>query len=153
VSAVMGDELLMRAHSHTLDFADRGQVMGFLVGHVTRANAPIARPFALARAVLLGGRIARAPRDACEAAIMLGRRFGYDEATAADLGHVLEYWDGGGFPGGAQGEEIPVPVRVIQVATLVVAAYQDAGAAGAVELVRRRRGHSLGPAEADIFLN
>src|SRR5262245_41345445 len=66
VATVMGDELLMRAHSHTLDFADRTQMMAFLVGHVARANAPAARPVALARAVLLGGRITKAPLDACE---------------------------------------------------------------------------------------
>src|SRR5262245_685351 len=38
VASVMGDELLMRAHSHTLDFADRARMMGFLFGHVRRAN-------------------------------------------------------------------------------------------------------------------
>src|SRR5689334_16865935 len=36
IAAVMGDELVMRAHASTLDFADRRAMFGFLLGHVAR---------------------------------------------------------------------------------------------------------------------
>ena len=43
VAAVMGDELIMRAHAATLDFADRRQMLGFLLGHVARMKDRPAR--------------------------------------------------------------------------------------------------------------
>src|SRR5690348_14472579 len=51
VAEVMGDELVMRAHAGTLDFADRRQMLGFVLAHVARTNPPLAQPAALVRAV------------------------------------------------------------------------------------------------------
>jgi HD-GYP domain-containing protein (c-di-GMP phosphodiesterase class II) len=153
VAVIMGDELVMRAYAGTLDFADRQQMFGFLLSHVGRTNPVWARPAALVRAVAKGPQLTATAGGICEAAQMLGRRCGYDERSLADLGCVLEYWNGRGFPGNVRGEEIPVPARVVQVATLAVAAHREAGLAGAVELVRLRSGQSLGPAEADGFLS
>jgi HD-GYP domain-containing protein (c-di-GMP phosphodiesterase class II) len=152
VAAVMGDELVMRAHASTLDFADRRQMFTFVLGHVGRTNPVLTRPAALARAIVKGDEIGASVVDVCEAAQMLGRRCGYDERFLSDLGCVLEYWDGNGFPGAVRGDDVPVPARVVQVATLAVAAHRAAGLDGAVELVRTRSGHSLGPAEAAAFL-
>jgi HD-GYP domain-containing protein (c-di-GMP phosphodiesterase class II) len=153
VAAIMGDELVMRAHASTLDFADRRQMFTFLLSHVVRTNPVRSRPAALVRAVAKGDQVNASVIDVCEAAQMLGRRCGYDERFLSDLGCVLEYWDGKGFPGAVRGEEVPVPARVVQVATLAVAAHRAAGLAGAVELVRARSGHSLGPVEAAAFLD
>ena len=152
VAEIMGDELVMRAHSASLDFADRGQMFTFLLSHVARTNPIRSRPAALLRAVAKGPELTATAAGICEAGQMLGRRCGYDERFLTDLGCVLEYWDGRGFPGVVQGEQIPVPARVVQVATLAMAGQREAGVAGAVELVRIRRGHSLGPAEAAAFL-
>jgi HD-GYP domain-containing protein (c-di-GMP phosphodiesterase class II) len=153
VAAIMGDELVMRANAATLDFADRGQMFAFLLSHVARTNPVLSRPTALLRAVVKGSELTATAGGICEAAQMLGRRFGYEERFLADLGRVLEYWDGKGFPGAVRGEEIPVPARVVQVATLAVACHRQAGLAGTVDLVRIRGGHSLGPAEAAAFLD
>jgi hypothetical protein len=38
VAAIMGDELVMRAHAGSLDFADRGQMFTFLLSHVARTT-------------------------------------------------------------------------------------------------------------------
>jgi len=152
VAAVMGDEMLMRAHAATLDFADRRQMLAFVLRHVARANPPLARPSALARALAGGARVNASVADVCEAARLLVGRFGYEPGFADDIERVLEYWDGTGFPGRAAGEAIPVAVRVVQVATLAVAAQREAGVDGAAALVRTRSGHSLGPAEAGVFL-
>jgi len=152
VAAVMGDEMLMRAHAATLDFADRRQMLAFMLRHVARANPPLARPGALARALAGGTRVNASVADVCEAARLLVGRFGYEPAFADDIERVLEYWDGTGFPGRVSGEAIPVAVRVMQVATLAVAAQREAGVDGAAALVRTRSGHSLGPAEASAFL-
>src|SRR5579871_3334268 len=42
VAAVMGDEMVMRAHAATLDFARRTEMFRFLFAHVARANPPMA---------------------------------------------------------------------------------------------------------------
>jgi HD-GYP domain-containing protein (c-di-GMP phosphodiesterase class II) len=144
----MGDELVMRAHARTLDFADRREMLAFLVSHVGRTNPPLGRPAALARAVAGGRRVTASAVDVCEAAQLLGSRCGYDPEYLTDIASVLEYWDGKGFPGAASGEGIPVPARVVQVASLAVAA----GISGCAELVAARSGHSLGPVEASAFL-
>jgi hypothetical protein len=40
VAAIMGDEMVMRAHAATLDFADRAEMFRFLLAHVARVNQP-----------------------------------------------------------------------------------------------------------------
>jgi HD-GYP domain-containing protein (c-di-GMP phosphodiesterase class II) len=152
IAEVMGDELVMRAHADTLDFADRRAMFAFLLAHVARTNPLPARPAALVRAVAGGSRVTATAVDVCEAAQLLGRRCGYDEGFLSDLGCVLEYWDGKGFPGAVGGEAVPRPVRVVQVASLAMAAHRAAGVDGAAALVRERAGHTLGPVEAAGFL-
>lgn len=46
VAAIMGDEMVMRAHAATLDFADRAEMSRFLLAHVARVNR---RPDAVSR--------------------------------------------------------------------------------------------------------
>ena len=152
VAAVMGDEIIMRAHAATLDFADRRQMLGFLLGHVARVGPPLGRPAALARAIAGNKTMTGTIADVCEAAMMLGERFGYDSDALGDLGCVYEYWDGSGFPGTASGDKITEPAQVVQVASLAVAGYRAASAGWATDLVRQRRGHTLAPAVADAFL-
>jgi HD-GYP domain-containing protein (c-di-GMP phosphodiesterase class II) len=142
----------MRAHAATLDFADRRQMLGFLFGHVARVSPPLGRPAALARAIAGNKTMTGTITDVCEAAMMLGERFGYDSDALGDLGCVYEYWDGSGFPGLAYGEKITEPAQVVQVAALAVAGHRAAGAGWAADLVRQRRGHTLAPAVADAFL-
>ena len=86
--------------------------------------------------------------DVCEAAMMLGERFGYDSDGLGDPGCVYEYWDGSGFPGIASGDKITEPAQVLQVASLAVAGHRAAGPGWAADLVRQRRGHTLAPAVA-----
>jgi HD-GYP domain-containing protein (c-di-GMP phosphodiesterase class II) len=152
VAAVMGDEMVMRAHAATLDFADRAEMFRFLLGHVARVSGPLGRPAALARAAAGGRRIPGVMVAACEGALMLGERLGCGPESLLDIGCVYEYWDGGGFPNGAAGEEITEPARAVQVASLAVAAHHAGGVAAAAGLVGQRAGHSLAPAAAAAFL-
>jgi HD-GYP domain-containing protein (c-di-GMP phosphodiesterase class II) len=151
-AAVVGDEMVMRAHAATLDFADRQEMFRFMFGHVARTNSMVRRPAALARMMTRGRRITDSVVDVCEAARMLGPRCGYDSSHIDDLTNVYESWDGSGFPGLVAGEAIPVPVRIVQVATLAVAAHRLGGAAAVVELVNARRGRSLAPDAAAALL-
>lgn len=152
MASILGDELVMRQHAATLDFSDQRQMFVFLLGHVSRVNPPLRRPAALTRAVALGGRISAGAAEVCEAARMLGQRCGYDPECTSDLAGVYEHWDGSGFPGIYSGEQIPLPARVVQAATLAVSGHRSGGVDLAAELVGARRGHSLDPAVAHEIL-
>src|SRR5256714_13410262 len=141
IAEVMGDEMVMRAYARTLDFADKRAMFAFLLSHVARINPLLSRPAALAGAVAQGGRVTATVPDVCEAAQLLGRRCGYDERFLTELGCVLEYWDGKGFPGAVRGDAVPAPVRVVQVASLAVAAHPAADTAGAGGPGAGRPGH------------
>jgi HD-GYP domain-containing protein (c-di-GMP phosphodiesterase class II) len=149
----MGDELAMRRHAATLDFGDKRAMARFMVAHVARTNPPLARPAALARAVLLGGRITASAQDVCETARMLAGRFGYDAAHLADLECVYEYWDGGGFPGRVSGEAITLPARIVHAATLAVAAKQQGGSVAASTILAASAGHRVDPALSAAMMN
>jgi HD-GYP domain-containing protein (c-di-GMP phosphodiesterase class II) len=153
VAEVVGDELLMREHASLLDFSDQREMFGFMLRHVARANPVTARPAALARAMVGGRRIAQSAGDVCEAGQMLGRRSGYDAQRLVDLARVYEHWDGSGFPNGVTGEDIPLPVQVVQVATLAVNAERLLGREAAIVLIRDRAGHTVSPAVVQALMD
>ena len=87
----------------------------------------------------------KSAQDVCEAGQMLGERTGYDSNSIHDLATVYENWDGSGVPNGVSGSDIPMPVQVVQVATLAVNAERLMGADAALALVGVRSGHTLSP--------
>ena len=153
VADVMGDDVLMRQHGAIVDLSDRRQMLRLMLGHVVRANPLAARPLALVRAVAGGPRIIAAADDVCEAGMLLGTRCGYDDDARTDLASVYENWDGSGIPGRLSGEQIPLPTRVVRVATLAVNADRLLGADAAAALVSARSGRMLAPGVVEAFLS
>ena len=94
-------------------------------------------------------RMARATRPslsaACEVAGMLADRVGAPPSVPGLLAYLTERWDGKSPLRRAKGEQIPVPIRIVHVAT--DAAFQRllGGAEHAVRLVRERAGHAFDP--------
>jgi HD-GYP domain-containing protein (c-di-GMP phosphodiesterase class II)/DNA-binding CsgD family transcriptional regulator len=152
VAEVVGDEMLMREHAAIVDFSDQGQMLRFMLGHVSRANPFAARPLALVRAFVGGPRILATADDICEAAMLLGTRCGYAAESIGDIGAIYESWDGSGLPGRVSGEQIPLPTRVVQVASLAVNAERLLGAEATSALLRSRSGGALAPAVVDAFV-
>jgi HD-GYP domain-containing protein (c-di-GMP phosphodiesterase class II) len=81
-----------------------------------------------------------------------------DEVLEA-LGAAYERWDGRGWPGELEGEQVPVASRVAQMAEFVEVAHRMGGVDAAKQLARKRRGKQFDPtlvdlldAEADIIL-
>jgi HD-GYP domain-containing protein (c-di-GMP phosphodiesterase class II) len=73
-----------------------------------------------------------------------------DEVLEA-IGAAYERWDGRGWPGELEGEEVPVASRVAQVAEFVEVANRMGGVEAAKELVRERSGGHFDPALADLM--
>ena len=83
---------------------------------------------------------------------MLADGLGLSPAVQGQLAHLLERWDGHGPLGGAKGEEIPLPMRIVHLA--VDAAFQRmlGGDERVVRLVRERAGHAFDPEVADCLI-
>lgn len=128
------------------------------MGGVIRAlpspvDPPHRRAYEVARRLVPAARF-RKPHFAalCEVAEMMARRLGLPPEVNNLFVHLTERWDGKGVLKRARGEEIPLPVRIVQVAR--DAAYQRAvgGDDRAVEVIRRRAGHAFDPHIAGRFV-
>jgi HD-GYP domain-containing protein (c-di-GMP phosphodiesterase class II) len=88
----------------------------------------------------------------CEVAGMLAERLGVPEGVHSMFSLLTERWDGASVLGRARGEQIPLPIRIVQVAR--DASYQRLlGNDNQVrEVIRSRGGKAFDPAVVDVFL-
>jgi HD-GYP domain-containing protein (c-di-GMP phosphodiesterase class II) len=82
---------------------------------------------------------------ACEVAGMLANRTGAPASVSGLLAHLTERWDGQGPLHRAKGEQIPLPMRIVHVATDAALQRHLGGTEHAVRLVRERAGHAFDP--------
>jgi HD-GYP domain-containing protein (c-di-GMP phosphodiesterase class II) len=122
----------------------REVVLGLLRTLPDPGSPPLRRAAQAARRL---PRMAREQRPAlsaaCEVAGMLADRVGAPASVPGLLAHLTERWDGKGPLGRAEGEQIPLPMRIVHVA--MDASYQRllGGPEHAVRLVRERAGHAF----------
>lgn len=87
---------------------------------------------------------------------------GQDKSDLMQLSRVIahahhEKWDGGGYPRGLKGEEIPIAARIVAVADIFDALtserpYKQAWSVEeATDFIRKERGKHLDPALVDLF--
>ena len=116
------------------------------------AGRPAPRRAALAaRALADPGGARRSMTAHCEVAAMLADRLGTGPGVQAALAHGYERWDGAGFPSGAAGEEVPLPVRIAVVAR-DADLWWRLGDDEVARVLRTRRGHAYDPAVVDAGL-
>ena len=84
----------------------------------------------------------------CEVAQMLTDRLGLPPTIGALFAYTDERWDGKGDPGRARGDEIPLPVRIVQVARDAAFQRMLGGAELAARVMRQRAGGAFDPAVA-----
>lgn len=89
----------------------------------------------------------------------LGEQLGLPEPVLDALVSSYEMWDGKGWPGDRQGDEIPLASRISQLAEFVEVAHRAGGVDAVRKLVRERGGKQFDPklaevmdAEADLLL-
>jgi HD-GYP domain-containing protein (c-di-GMP phosphodiesterase class II) len=107
---------------------------------------------ALVRAAQTARRFPRMAREtrpalsaACEVAGMLADRVGAPPSVPGLLAHLTERWDGKSPLRRAKGEQIPLPMRIVHVATDAAFQCLLGGAEHATRLVRERAGHAFDP--------
>jgi HD-GYP domain-containing protein (c-di-GMP phosphodiesterase class II) len=136
-------------------FGSRAEAMGGLIRSLPSPDDPVhRRVFEVARHLVPAARFIKGHFAAlCEVAEMMAKRLGLPAEVHNMFVHLTERWDGKGMLKRAEGEQIPMPIRIMGVAR--DAAYQRMihGDEYAVEVIRRRSGHAFDPLVASRFIN
>ncbi|MGH3979609.1 MAG: HD domain-containing phosphohydrolase [Pseudonocardiaceae bacterium] len=148
-----GDEIAARPHMMAAMFGPRLRFVGTALRMMHPELRFPQRVSVLARSAV--GALEEFRRWAashCEIAQLLGDRMGLSSEVRQGLGHLYERYDGKGLPGTLRGDEIPLAVRVMQVAQDAEIAWQYGGTAEARRVVSSRAGGGLDPTVAAAFL-
>ncbi len=148
-----GDELAARARMISVAHGSRLELIATAMRVAHQGSPPLARAVMMARAAFGGvAEFRKWAASHCDVARLLGARMGLPEQVQQALRHLYERWDGNGMPGELRGTQIPLPVRLMQVAQDADVAWQHGG----TELVRstlaERSGSGLDPEAVRAFL-
>jgi HD-GYP domain-containing protein (c-di-GMP phosphodiesterase class II) len=81
----------------------------------------------------------------CEAAGELANRLGYPKTVASALSLTFARYDGKGWPRGAGGDALPVPIRVVQAAEDTTSLIEIFGIDSVADQLAARAGRQLDP--------
>jgi HD-GYP domain-containing protein (c-di-GMP phosphodiesterase class II) len=147
-----GDDIALVRHAFLTDFNDPRDVWRTYVrGMAESTGRSKAAVTAIALTSGRKGEVA-AMTATCETAREASRRLGLAPTVQDALFHLLTMWNGKGRPPVAR-EAIPLPTRVMHVASVATMFALLAGPEVAVEQVRRRAGTYLDPALVDVLVN
>jgi HD-GYP domain-containing protein (c-di-GMP phosphodiesterase class II) len=148
-----GDEMAARPQMMAVAFGSRMGLISTAVRVVHPGRARLARAALMARSAFGGvAEFRKWAASHCDVARVLGIRMGFPEPVQQALGHLWERWDGKGMPGVLRGEQIPLAVRIMQVAQDADMAWQHGGTALAGSLLAERAGSGLDPQAVSAFL-
>jgi HD-GYP domain-containing protein (c-di-GMP phosphodiesterase class II) len=82
---------------------------------------------------------------------LLGQQLELNDRVLGALGAAYEQWDGRGWPGDLKGEEVPLPVRIAQIAEFVEVAFRVGGLDGAKRMARDRAAKQFDPHLAEVI--
>jgi HD-GYP domain-containing protein (c-di-GMP phosphodiesterase class II) len=149
-----GDELAARPQMLTVAHGSRMELIVTAMRTAHPASAPLARAARMARAAFGGiAEFRRWAASHCDVARLLGARMGLPGQVQQALRHLYERWDGNGMPGELRGTQIPLAVRLMQVAQDADVAWQYGGTALADSVLARRAGSGLDPRAVQAFLS
>jgi HD-GYP domain-containing protein (c-di-GMP phosphodiesterase class II)/DNA-binding CsgD family transcriptional regulator len=149
-----GDELSARPQMMAVAFGTRMDLIttATRVAHPERAR--LARAAAMARSAFGGiAEFRKWAASHCDVASVLGARMGFSAQIQQALRHLWERWDGKGMPGELRGDQIPVAVRLMQVAQDADMAWQHGGSGLAGRVLTERAGSGLDPGAVAALLS
>ena len=148
-----GDDIAMKAKKYDHDMrSTRGAISAMRdlgAGHPLMHRFRIGLEFAIGGHRDLDGMIdhhAKMTR-------LLAEQLGLPDLVLDAIGSAYERWDGRGWPGDAEGEGIPLPARIVQLAEFVEVAYRVRGVDAAVALARSRAGKQFDPRVCACFVD
>lgn len=146
-----GDDIAVRHDSYLVDWSGL-PYWRFLLGNIGRGQ-PLTQRLAIMATLFANarGQLSRLIHSHCTSAALLADRIGLGPDVQAALGFAFERYDGGGLPAGAHGEQIPIQMRVAQLAEMVEVHHRSYGVEGAVAMACSRRGGQFDPTVVDTF--
>src|SRR5713101_153359 len=147
-----GNELVARPQMLAAQFGSRLELVTTAVRVVHPEGTPLARAAVMARSAFGGvAEFRKWAASHCDMARLLGARMGFSEQIQLALRHLYERWDGKGMPGDLRGAQIPLAVRLMQVAQDADMAWQHGGTALADRILAERAGSGLDPQAVAAF--
>lgn len=146
-----GDDIALHAGIVEVDMAGL-PLLGFLMRHAGAGGSPLRRARAVGSLLAGGGREIEAwDMTHCLLAGVFALRLGLGPEVRDPLQQVFERWDGKGAPAGLAGEQLALPVRLIQLGEVAEVFHRKGGADAAIEVARKRSGTQFDPALAERF--
>jgi HD-GYP domain-containing protein (c-di-GMP phosphodiesterase class II) len=146
-----GDDIAVRRDAYFVDWSGM-PYLRFLLGNVARGE-PLGERVRVMATLMRDarGQLATLIHSHCTSAAALGRHIGLGPDVERTLAYTFERYDGGGLPAGVSGEDIPIEMRVAQLADVAEVHQRMYGVQGAVAMARSRRGGHLDPIVVDAF--
>ena len=147
-----GDDIVVKREAYLVDWAGL-PYMRFLMGNIAH-GAPLPQRIKLIAQLLRDprGQMGALVHSHCASAALLAAEIGLSGRVQEVLVATFERFDGGGGPRGLSGHELPIEMRVAQLADLVEVHERTYGQGGAEHLVRMRRGGQFDPDVVHAFL-
>ncbi len=147
-----GDDISVRRSSYLVDMSGL-PYQRFLLTNIRHGESLLQRLKTISTLYLNArGHISHLIHSHCTSAALLAERIGLASDVQTALRFTFERFDGGGLPTGASGDQIPIEMRVAQVADVVEVHQREYGTGGAVAMARSRRGGQFDPAVVDALL-
>jgi HD-GYP domain-containing protein (c-di-GMP phosphodiesterase class II)/DNA-binding CsgD family transcriptional regulator len=153
VATVFGDEIAIRAQTLVHDAANPAEVMRDVLEFATAGHSPEERD-EIVRMIQETARewAVHNFSSGCEVADMLAQRLAIGPDVREALGFTFERWNGNGYPAHAEGQAIPLAMRVVHLSHDMEAIGRIFSPDHAIEAARDRRDRTYDPALADLFV-
>jgi hypothetical protein len=149
-----GDEMAARPRMLTVAHGSRLELVATAMRTAHQDSAPLARVAMMIKTAFGGiAEFRKWAASHCDVARLLGTRMGLSAQVQQALRHLYERWDGNGMPGDLRGTQIPLAVRLMQVAQDADVAWQYGGTALIGPTLTRRAGSGLDPEAVRIYLS
>jgi HD-GYP domain-containing protein (c-di-GMP phosphodiesterase class II) len=148
-----GDDIALKSGKYDYEFRSvRGAVAG--VRRIGAGNPPLHR-FRVGLEFVLSGHREVDGMIAHHAAIAraLGEELGLPEDVLDSVGGAYEQWDGRGWPGELEGEEVPLPARIGTLAEFSEVAFRVGGLPAVRKVARERCGKQFDPVLARVMID
>jgi HD-GYP domain-containing protein (c-di-GMP phosphodiesterase class II) len=153
VATVFGDEIAIRAATLVHDAANPTEVMRDVMAFATAGRSPEEQD-AIVKMIQETAREWAVYNftSGCEVADMLLQRLDFGPDVREALRFTFERWNGNGYPAHAQGEAIPLAMRVVHLSHDMEAIGRLFSPDHALDAARDRRDRTYDPALADLFV-
>ena len=151
IASKYGDDLAFRAESYLHDL-DGFSGLFYLLERAGTGRSPLLRASAVASVLANRGDDLRVIFNThCMVASGVAGNLGLGDAVSGSLRHIFERWDGRGVPDGISGDELPLPVRLVQIADFAEVHHFRGGITAAIEMVRKHSGTRYDPELVETF--